>query len=471
METNNPSNRHILFADQDVVLCVSARRALKRVGFAVTLVHDGTEAIDRFEQELFDVIVLGAALPARDSLQVLQDIKQRDRDVPVIIIGDPLSDLGAQATKAGAFAYLSIPNDNFDELVDTINRALLRHESTPTPEPAAEPPGALEPPAPPRSNPIAALRELIKTVPNESLSTSIQLLLQASADAVHAEHAVLLLAQPDAGLLLHDALGFSDQAEAAGDFVLNVGDTFAWRVATERQTLVDSLPMFEGASPQGFIGTPLSIRDQVLGVLIAYPLSSITVDPVEVAWLESFAAQGALAIQLSRLEVENQRLTPNDPLTGALKQAVFLDVAEHEFRRSWRYSQAISVIVVTVEGLAGIYSTNSRQVGDEVLRQVAGLCRRTVRSIDLVGRLDDDSIALLLLMTDRADAKGAAERVRAAIGSINLSGAQGPLRITASLGVCSYPRENCASIYDLLEVTKQAQRAAQRSGLNQMVQV
>jgi diguanylate cyclase (GGDEF)-like protein len=315
------------------------------------------------------------------------------------------------------------------------------------------------------------LRELIKTVPNESLSTSIQLLLQASADAVHAKHAVLLLAQPDAGLQLHDALGFSDQAEAAGDFVLNVGDTFAWRVATERQTLVDSLPMFEGASPHGFIGTPLILRDQVLGVLIAYPLSSVTVDPVEVAWLESFAAQGALAIQLSRLEVENQRLTPNDPLTGALKQAVFLDVAEHEFRRSWRYSQAISVIVVTVEGLAGIYSTNSRQVGDQVLRQVASLCRRTVRSIDLVGRLDDDSIALLLLMTDRADAKGAAERVRAAIGSINLSGAQGPLRITASLGVCSYPRENCASIYDLLEVTKQAQRAAQRSGLNQMVQV
>ncbi len=466
MKMKDTSDTHILFADQDVVLCVSARRALQRIGFAVALVHDGAEAVDRFAQEPFDVVVLGAALPSRDGLQVLREIRKRDRDVPVIIIGDPSSDLGARASKEGAFAYLSIPNDNFDELIGTIDRALLLRESAP----AAEQPGALEPPAPTRPNPITALRELIQTVPNKSLSTSIQLLLQASADAVQAEHAVLLLAQPDAGLQLDAALGFSDQAAAARDFVRNVGDTFAWRVATERQTLVERAQVFEGASPQAFIGTPLILRGQVLGVLVAYPLASSSIDPVSVAWLESFAAQGALAIQLSRLDIENQRLSSNDPLTGALKQAIFLDVAEHEFRRSWRYSQAISAIVVNIDGLTEIYSTHSREVGDQVLRQVASLCRHTVRSIDLVGRLDDDSIALLLLMTDHADAKSAAERVRAGISSINLSGAQGPLRITASLGVCSYPRENCASIYDLLELTKQAQRAARRSGLNQMVQ-
>ncbi len=466
MKTQDTSDTHILFADPDVVLCVSARRALQRVGFAVALVHDGAEAVDRFAREPFEVVVLGATLPTRDGWQVLRDIKKRERDVPVILIGDPVSDLGAQAEKEGAVAYLPIPNDNFDELVETIDRALMLRDSSPAPEPPGAPP-----PAPPRPNPITALRELIQTVPNESLPTSIQLLLQASADVVQAEHAVLLLAQPDAGLELHATLGFSDQAAAARDFVRYVGDTFAWRVASERQTLVERAPVFEGASPHGFIGTPLILRGQVLGVLVAYPIASASIDPASIAWLESFAAQGALAIQLSRLDLENQRLSSTDPLTGALKQAVFLEVAEHEFRRSWRYSQAISAIVVNIDGLTEIYSTHNREVGDQVLRQVASTCRHTVRSIDLVGRLDDDSIALLLLMTDHADAKSAAERVRAGIGSINLSGAPGPLRITASLGVCSYPRENCASIYDLLQVTQQAQRAARRSGVNQMLQV
>jgi diguanylate cyclase (GGDEF)-like protein len=192
-------------------------------------------------------------------------------------------------------------------------------------------------------------------------------------------------------------------------------------------------------------------------------------DPLRVAWLETFAAQGALAINLAQLNAENKRLSPNDPLTGTLKRSVFLDLADHEFRRSWRYNQPVSAIIVGVDGIGGITASSDREFGDRVLRQVAEVCRGIVRSIDLVGRYENDSFAILLLMTDRNGAQSAAERLRLGIASIYLSDARGPMRVTASLGVCSYPREGCASIFDLLSVTQEAQRAAQRSGANQVV--
>ena len=72
-------------------------------------------------------------------------------------------------------------------------------------------------------------------------------------------------------------------------------------------------------------------------------------------------------------------------------------------------------------------------------------------------------------MTGRDGAKRAAERLRVGIQSIELSDARGSVRFSATLGVCAYPREGCASIFDLLSVTLEAQRAARRSGANQIV--
>lgn len=461
MKAKDTLGIHVLFADQDVVLCVSARGALQRLGFSVTLAHDGVDALERFDSEPFDVVVVNATLPMRNGMQVLREIKKRDRTLPVILLGDVRSELSRLAPQEGASAYLPIPADNFDELVSAVDRAVMLREEPPAPEasPAAAPAPIVD-----ESRQITALRALIESVRAKALAETIQLLLRASAETMGADHAVLLLADAEAGLQLHSSLGFSDQAAAAGDFVGHVGDAFAWHVATGRHTLIEYEPA------PGFIGTPLIVSGQLLGVLIVYPLASEPVDSGRVVWLETFAAQGALAVQLSRLEAENQRLSPSDPLSGVLKPSLFLDLADHEFRRSWRYNQPISAIIVDVDGMRDINTASGREFGDQVLRQVAMLCRQTVRSIDLVGRHENDSFALLLLMTDGTGAKSAAERVRAGISSIDLSDARGPVRITATLGVCSYPRENCASIFDLLNVAKEAQRAARRSGANQMVQ-
>jgi GGDEF domain-containing protein len=70
-------------------------------------------------------------------------------------------------------------------------------------------------------------------------------------------------------------------------------------------------------------------------------------------------------------------------------------------------------------------------------------------------------------MTDRIGARGAAERLRLAVSSIDLTDATGPIHITTCIGACTYPREGCASIFDLLDLAQTAQRSARRNGINQ----
>ena len=140
-----------------------------------------------------------------------------------------------------------------------------------------------------------------------------------------------------------------------------------------------------------------------------------------------------------------------------------------EFRSSWRYDQPITAIIVDVDALGEINLKRGHTIGDQVLREVAKVCANAVRSIDLVGRYDSDAFALLLLMTERESAKSIAERIRVGINAIQLPDAPSPTRITATLGVCAYPRSRCASIFDLLALTQEAQRAARVQGANQIV--
>ncbi len=465
-----PASR-ILFADEDVVLCVSARRALQNAGYSVTLAHDGADAIGRFDQEPIDIVVAGVALPIKDGFQVLHEIKQRGKDTPVILFGDALPGQSARAENEGAFVYLPTRLSDFDDLISSIARAVTLLEENQPAEPKADSTQTAAPPPSDDARLIVALRELIESVSVVAVPDTIRLMLKASAQAMGTEYAVFLQSEGETGLKMNDALGYADQDTAARDFVQRVGDTFAWRVATERKTMIDHAVVSEGEAALGFIGTPLVAHNELAGVLVAYPLAGEPVRPAQVAWLELFAAQGALAVRLSQLEVENERLSPNDPLTGILKAKVFLDLADHEFRRSWRYSQPIGAILVDIDRMEDINSTSGREFGDQVLRHVANVCRQTVRSIDLVGRYEEDSFALLLLMTDRDAAKSTAERLRAEIGSIDLRDTRGRVRISATLGVCTYPRESCASIFDLLNLTREAQSAARRSGSNQIVYV
>ncbi|MDE3089259.1 MAG: diguanylate cyclase [Chloroflexota bacterium] len=463
MKSQDPSDRRILFADQDIVLCASARRALQREGFVVVLAYDGADALDRFRHEPFDLVVAGAALPVRNGLEVLREIKKSKGATPVILVGDASSEQRARALAEGAFAFLAPPVDKFEELTETIDRALAL--------PLGSSPADMFPASPlDHTALLVSLRALVESTGTKPLTDTLQLLLEASVDLLSTEHAIVLLMQPDHTLQLFNALGFSDREAAARDFAGRVGDAFAWRVASERRTLIEPTPTVD-ADPNAirFVGTPLIVQEQVVGVLVVYPLGAAPIDPARLPWLETLAAQGSLAVELARLGTDNERLSPSDPLTGVLKRSVFLDLADHEFRRSWRYNQAISAIIVDIDGMREINARGGREFGDYILRQVANLCRNTVRSIDLVGRYENDSFALLLLMTERNGVRSAAERLRAGIGSIKVSDAQGPLRVTATLGVCTYPREDCASIFDFLLVTQEAQRAARRSGANQTV--
>jgi diguanylate cyclase (GGDEF)-like protein len=104
-------------------------------------------------------------------------------------------------------------------------------------------------------------------------------------------------------------------------------------------------------------------------------------------------------------------------------------------------------------------------VGDQVLANVGAVLRSSPRPQDFAGRSGGEEFAVLLPGTETGAALGIAERVRAAIGDIDLPGAD--VEVTASIGVAGFPEH--AGTPDRLErLADAALYLAKRQGRNRV---
>ena len=115
----------ILVVEDEKKLAGFVKRALKEDGHAVDLVHDGDEAAVLVRQEEYDAIVLDLQLPGRDGMTILEDLRERKKTTPVLVLTarDTLEDR-ITGLDQGADDYLVKPFA-FAEVLARI-RALVR---------------------------------------------------------------------------------------------------------------------------------------------------------------------------------------------------------------------------------------------------------------------------------------------------------------------------------------------------------
>src|SRR5439155_22361883 len=92
--------------------------------------------------------------------------------------------------------------------------------------------------------------------------------------------------------------------------------------------------------------------------------------------------------------------------------------------------------------------TYGHAAGDTVLTEVAGRCRESLRSLDLVGRYGGDELVILLPESDLDAALTAAHRIRASLDAAPVETEHGPIRATISIGVAS--SEGCGDLAAVL---------------------
>ncbi len=99
--------KNVLYADDDPGLRRLVERGLGARGIRVVAVEDGLAAIERLQNEEFDVVALDHFMPRLDGLGALQRIQEMPHHPPVVMVtGAEDPTLAVNVLKAGAFDYV-----------------------------------------------------------------------------------------------------------------------------------------------------------------------------------------------------------------------------------------------------------------------------------------------------------------------------------------------------------------------------
>jgi EAL domain-containing protein (putative c-di-GMP-specific phosphodiesterase class I)/CheY-like chemotaxis protein len=119
----NTSKGRVLVVEDENALRRAFSRMLEEAGFSVLQAGDGQQAIDALAAGAFEVVLTDIAMPGMDGIQLLRAVRERDLDVPVILIsGNPSMESAVKAVEYGALQYLIKPVES-RILIDAVERA------------------------------------------------------------------------------------------------------------------------------------------------------------------------------------------------------------------------------------------------------------------------------------------------------------------------------------------------------------
>lgn len=207
---------------------------------------------------------------------------------------------------------------------------------------------------------------------------------------------------------------------------------------------------------------PLTFEDNLLGILWVWGKGLTRADlPI----MSIFAKQIGVSLERARLFQEVQSLALTDPLTGLQNRRSLFELGRVEFARAHRMNRAFCCMMLDLDHFKQINDTYGHPVGDQVLREFADRCKRSVREVDLVGRYGGEELVILLPETDRPTSMQVAERLRVSIAATPIRVYDKEIALTVSIGVATKD-ENTQQLETLIARADQAMYIAKHKGRN-----
>lgn len=108
---NKPAtDARVLVVDDDDAVCRALTRVLAGAGWTVTTAENAEEALSKVQTTMFDAIISDVSMPGGDGLTLLQEIRDYDLDVPVLLLtGEPTLARASLAIEYGVYRFYTKP--------------------------------------------------------------------------------------------------------------------------------------------------------------------------------------------------------------------------------------------------------------------------------------------------------------------------------------------------------------------------
>lgn len=192
-------------------------------------------------------------------------------------------------------------------------------------------------------------------------------------------------------------------------------------------------------------------------------------------FLERLAAVVAVCVDNVCITERLKNISLTDPLTGVHNRRYFDERLREETGLSLRRRSPLVCLLLDVDHFKRINDGHGHQVGDWVLREVAGRIKSQLRLSDSLSRYGGEEFATLLAQTDERQALAIAERIRRSIADRPFElPEQVSLSVTLSVGLATLPapaasRDLDTSMRELVAAADRALYRAKDSGRNRVI--
>jgi two-component system, cell cycle response regulator len=188
-----------------------------------------------------------------------------------------------------------------------------------------------------------------------------------------------------------------------------------------------------------------------------------------IARVEAMLRIKKLHDHVAKARAKLEQLSVHDDLTGLYNYRYLHTRLSEEFKRAERYHDPLASIVVDIDRLQAINDGGGRPLGDQIIRAVADVVRRSVREVDVVARFGGDEFLVVLPSTHFAGSVTVAERIWREVGEKPfISEATRSAKVTLSIGVALYPSRDVRTKDALLRAADTALHQAKRDGGNRI---
>ncbi len=192
-------------------------------------------------------------------------------------------------------------------------------------------------------------------------------------------------------------------------------------------------------------------------------LSVVLITSVLDLRLELNTAQ--LSRSLAEANEELSHLVLHDNLTQLPNRLLLSDRLKQAVDHAQTAKGQVAVMFLDLDGFKGINDSFGHQIGDQLLVQMAGRIRHTVRVQDTVARVGGDEFVLVAAVNEAQDAAAIAEELVSVVDEpLTINGHD--LLVTVSIGIAIYP-DDARTPENLLKFADTAMYHAKSVGRNQ----
>ncbi len=214
------------------------------------------------------------------------------------------------------------------------------------------------------------------------------------------------------------------------------------------------------------LAVPLQIDGAVIGAIIVSRRAAQPWSASSRRLLAGAAVEAAATLARTTAQRDAEERATTDVLTGLPNRRYFDEFCALLGRRR-RSQDTVGILMVDIDHFKSLNDTHGHALGDEVLRAVARAIAGAVRDDDVPARVGGEEFAVLLRNPSPDVATEVGERVRAAVGALDLRELGIPA-VSVSVGV-AVSRFEEQPIVDILAEADTALYAAKRGGRDRVV--